>query len=318
MATFDRQLVATDQVHREGWGGAIALDTLLEDDSIRNGVVIFRNDCAPALYALEKGSARSAPLQGASTHVHKRCIERGLFPRFIHVSGKRLVEEGIDEGSRRCAKSLRGPACGPALRETILGFASRNGVRLTFDFFAAQCNHIVPRFAAWTPEVGAEVVDAFSARNWNCTLCPHCGAVHRECGFYFPPPGLEHRVVTRAASDGVMGIFLVPVSNKAGYLAALRRRACAELTVEGGPGSFEFTDRVMSKHALLLVDFGSCDAVAPACGPQAFSSRGVSPRVRTTDFETCELEAVQHTLRRLGGEEAWKAHVAARASQTTL
>ena len=87
----------------------LALKVLLEDIPVRDCVVILRNDCASALAALEKGSRRSTQLQAASVELHKECIARGIFPRFLHVSGERLIEERVDEGSRRACTRLERP-----------------------------------------------------------------------------------------------------------------------------------------------------------------------------------------------------------------
>ena len=89
----------------------LALKVLLEDIPVRDCVVILRNDCASALAALEKGSRRSTQLQAASVELHKECIARGIFPRFLHDSGKRLIEERVDEGTLEHAHALKGPAC---------------------------------------------------------------------------------------------------------------------------------------------------------------------------------------------------------------
>ena len=73
-------------------------------------LIIFRNDCAPALAALEKGSSRWPQLQAASVELHKQRIARGVFPRFLRVSGTQLVEQRVvDDGSRGKARWLKGP-----------------------------------------------------------------------------------------------------------------------------------------------------------------------------------------------------------------
>jgi hypothetical protein len=94
------------------------------------------------------------------------------------------------------------------LQQVVREFASTYSPGITIDYFAAAGNALVPRFAAWTAEAGAEIVDAFSARSWNHGKCV-CGIRHRETGFFFPPNGLEDTVVRRAKSDGARGIFLV-------------------------------------------------------------------------------------------------------------
>ena len=91
---------------------------------------------------------------------------------FLHVSGKRLIEEGADDGSRKHAEALRGPACGGALKAQILRLAKRARREITVDMFASSSNALVPRFMSWTAEQDNEREDAFSARSWYETKCP--------------------------------------------------------------------------------------------------------------------------------------------------
>ncbi len=88
----------------------------LEDEDVRDCVLIVVNDCVLALRALERGSSCSPQLQEAAVSVHKRSNHRGVRLMFLHVSGKQLVAEGIDDGSLKFAAALRGPACGAGLR----------------------------------------------------------------------------------------------------------------------------------------------------------------------------------------------------------
>ena len=131
----------------------------------------------------------------------------------LHVSGKQLLAEGIDDGSRKHAAALKGPACGTELRELVREFAEDEGSLIIIDFFASAANAMAERYAAWTEDQGAELIDAFSSRSWDQGRCV-CGRYHREVGFYFPPNGLEDKVVRRARSDGARGIFLVPLCQR--------------------------------------------------------------------------------------------------------
>jgi hypothetical protein len=67
--------------------------------------IIFRNDCQSSLFGLQKGY-KSLMIQYASVQIAKTCIVEGSFPDFLHVSGKRLIEEGLDDGSRTHAKQF--------------------------------------------------------------------------------------------------------------------------------------------------------------------------------------------------------------------
>jgi hypothetical protein len=206
---------------------------------------------------------------------------------FLHVSGKQLVEEGIDEGSRRFAAELRGPACGAGLREVVHRFARRAGGAITVDYFASASNAMARRYASWTEDPAAELVDAFTSRSWDQGLCP-CGHYHRETGFYFPPNGLEERVVRRAKSDGARGIFLVPINRKAAYYMCLMQFASEKEAVGMGNRTFEYTVREMPKMMLIAADFaeraGPADRASPPCG-QEFVRRASGRAVRPIEQE---------------------------------
>ncbi len=72
--------------------------------------IFIQNDCQSGLYGLEKGS-KSPVIQYASVNTAKSAIEDGGFPQFLHVCGKKLIEEGTGDGSRKHAEALQGPAC---------------------------------------------------------------------------------------------------------------------------------------------------------------------------------------------------------------
>ena len=300
--TFDLDLAASGslehQVWREGFGAQLAFETMLMDEEVHDGMVIIRGDCAPALSCMEWGSSRSPKLQSVAEAIHKAAIPRGIQLGFLHVSGEQLIREGIDDGSRKHAKALLGPACGLKLKELVLGFARQHSPGITIDFFAAASNKLVPRYAAWTQEAGAELVDAFSARSWDHGMCV-CGKLHRETGFYFPPAGLEDRVVRRAKSDGARCIFLVPTNRKAAYFMCLAQRCHASRVIVQETEPFVHTTRDMSQHTLFSVDFMErADRCSPACGQERqrrSSGRGV--RV----VEALERSALSQQLSALAG-----------------
>ena len=252
-------------------------------------VAMLRNDCAPALAGLSKGSSRSPQLQGASLSAHKQCHAVGWILMTIHVSGQRLIEEGVDDGSRLEAKRIRGPKTGALLRDFMAEFCRENGVELTIDFFASTGNAITPRFASWTQEPASEAVDAFSMRSWESSVCPSCQRRHKETGFFFPPSGLESRVVMRARSDGARGLFLVPSRQRAGFWLALRRDAVAWCQVPRQSCVFDHANREMGAHTLFLVDFhgpGDSDEPCAAAGHRRAFGR---PRDPVEEYEAEEL-----------------------------
>jgi hypothetical protein len=103
------------------------------------------------LFVLQKGS-RSLLIQFAAVQIAKTCIVGGGFPYFLHVSGKRLIEEGLFDESREHADVLHGPACSKRLQNKIQGFASMLSLTITIDFFASACNALVQWFMSWTDE----------------------------------------------------------------------------------------------------------------------------------------------------------------------
>lgn len=271
--TFEEDLQI--QAHREAWAGPIALEVFIEQRPPPGTVVIFVNDCAPALTALKKGSNKPR-MQKASEQLHEMCIENALFPLFLHVAGEALVEDGTDDGSRAKARSLQGPACAENLWRKITAFAAEGGRKWspTIDMFAAACNRRLKRFCAWTPELGCEQVDAFAARSWDTSRCPGCGQWHRECGFYFPPNGLADTVVRRARSDGAKGLFLVPTNHKAGYFIALRAAAVQIMEIETDQTLYRFTNKPVGRMTLFAAEFGRPEADRwPAPCAQAFEPR---------------------------------------------
>jgi hypothetical protein len=211
----------------------------------------------------------------------------------LHLSGKQLVEEGVDEGSRKHAQALRGPACSQRLREIVEKFVEGAGFRLTIDFFASAENTMCQRYAAWTDEPGAELVDAFTSRNWDVGRCL-CGREHREWGFYFPPSGLEDRVVRRARSDGVRGLFLVARNRKQASYQSLRQNSFARLDLDAKPDLFDHVRKPMPKHTLLAVDFGEgTDRSAAPCGQEA------KRRPRGREPQPLELEEARALVRQI-------------------
>jgi len=282
------------QVRREALGGWINFDLYRQKRDIGGRHIIIRNDCQSGLLGLQKGS-RSPVIQYAAIQIAKACIEEGAIPYFLHVSGKRLIEEGVDDGSRTHAEALRGPACNKKLRGRVQSFARKIQKEITIDFFASSCNAMAERFMTWTDEPLSERTDAFSAASWDSSWCPHCEQYHREMGFFFTPSNLEDAVVRRARSDGAQGIFLVPNSAKQGYWQCLTREAITRVMNVACCFEFEHTgSKKLTEHSLFYVDFGDgSNQYAPPCG-QALRRRPGLPRLRRG--EAAELEQLHQQL----------------------
>ena len=286
--------VVDAQVRREALGGWLNFELYQQERDISGRHIIIRNDCQSGLHGLQKGS-RSEVIQFASIQIAKACIIGGAIPYFLHVSGKRLIEEGIDDGSRMHAEALRGPACGEVLRRKICEFMGKIRKELTIDFFASSCNALTPRFMSWTDEPGSERTDAFSAGSWDSSLCPHCSCYHRELGFFFVPGNLEDAVVRRARSDGAQGVFLVPNSAKSGYWQCLTREAGARVMHIARGGAFlHCGSKKIPDHSLFYVDFGEGANHDPPLCAEALLRRAGTPRLRPGEAE--ELEKLQQQL----------------------
>ena len=137
---------------------------------------------------------------------------------YLHVPWTRMIEEGVDGASRAGAQRITGPAYSASTRAVIEEMARRHGWNVTIDLCAANCNKFVQRFASWTDEPDSEVVNAFTIRSWNQSMCI-CGKVHRETRFIYPPKGLKRTVVKRARSDGVKAVIVVHTRQATGWLS---------------------------------------------------------------------------------------------------
>ena len=283
------------------WSGARRIQAFqilikLQPDLPR-AFVLFVNDCQPALAALRKGSYHSPQLQADSIAIHQAAIQVGCFPLFLHVSGKHLIETGIDDGSRSKARLLQGPACNSILTAVIHTLAASIGKMISVDFFASSCNALVPRFMSWTIEPNSELTDAFSARSWDYSVCSSCNQTHREFGFYFPPKRLAQKVVQRALSDKATGIFLISTSQISGAWMTLRRYQLAPCVPVDGNTSFSFVTFPQGPHSLFAFDFGGTDYHLPPCC-QAFQAH--SPGRLVTEVEVRVRAELQRQLRDFG------------------
>ena len=114
-----------------------------------------------------------------------------------------MKAEGVDDLSRAVARSTL------ALGEKVAAEAERwLGAPLSLDLFGTADNALVPRFFARFPEPLAEGIDALAQPDWGRSRCPHCGDLHRECVFAFPPRALLPAFVAKARADGLRGIVI--------------------------------------------------------------------------------------------------------------
>lgn len=153
---------------------------------LHGAVVILRNDSTAALTALRKGIFRSATLQSIATRMNQLCADLDATPLYLHAPGKALVDEGVDDASRRLASAIAGPACSEALRRQVHELASLVGWEIALDAFASASNRLVPRYFSEFAEPLSEAVDALAVTDWHSSSCPHCGGIHRGNYLRFP------------------------------------------------------------------------------------------------------------------------------------
>ena len=274
------------QVRRETFAGVLSFEAAAREVDLSDATVLFRNDAVGALVALRKGSFTSTFLQLCamrSCHLHRRLRSNALF---LHAPGRVLMAEGIDGHSREGALAVTSSASGPRLRAFAHELAATCGWTITVDAFASECNSLLPRFYARYAEPNAEVEDAFTVPDWDQSVCPACGHMHRETMFAFPPPSLLNAFVAKARADGIRAIVLTPLAVTAPYWNKLLRAS----VVPNAQGYHRFrnslalSDSDVAGHvALFAVDFAPASArhrtepVFPPCGREgAFRGRNLA------------------------------------------
>ena len=277
VSTFGPEDSYHDQVHLEAAGGCMALAAASRIYNLRGATVILRNDATGALSAFRRGSFHSSVLQALAVRMTTLCADLQICPFFLHAPGKELVDEGLDDASRRLASAVAGPACSAALRSLVHEIAAAQGWSISVDLFASACNCLVDRYFSEYSEPKAEAVDALAVTDWNCSSCPHCHAVHRESIFAFPPRALLRRFIAKARADGARGVIIVPFAISAFYWPRLlaAARPIADKLVIRNPGSMlaDSSGFLPPALAVFAIDFGldsahCSDLYAPACGQE--------------------------------------------------
>jgi hypothetical protein len=280
-----------EQVQREGEAGAQALASAVQSNLLSAGdFVLLRNDCTGALTALSKGSFKSPVLQAQALRVQELCSDMCINPLFLHAPGRVMIEEGVDAASRDLAERIRGPACSPALSRIIQSAAAALGWTLSLDVFASSANAQTPRFFSLYAEPHAEKVDAFNVPDWNRSICPHCGKLHREVLLLFPPRACINSCVAKARADGIRGIFVVPHQPSAPFWGQLERAAsgCVPAQVITHRRAANLTTHhsgsPIHNIAVVAVDFDpDAPALAAPCGQEGLR-RQPDPYVAPRDL----------------------------------
>ena len=199
------------QVYRETLAGFLAVRAVSQRFALREHIVLVRGDCVGALTALRKGSFRSPALQNVALLFNEMFMRLTPHPPlFLHAPGEIMKAEGVDDLSRAVAADRRACESTGELRAIAVGEASKLGERFSIDLFATADNAIVPRFFARHAESLAEGQDALTQPDWGRSLCPHCGLVHREFAFVFPPRPLLAKTVAKARANSLRGVMVLP------------------------------------------------------------------------------------------------------------
>jgi hypothetical protein len=206
------------QVYRETLAGFLATRAASQLHALANRTVQIRSDCTGEISALRKGSFRSPALQNVALLHNRLFMDVGASPpHYLHAPGTVMKAEGVDDLSRAVARSIRASTSTLALRERVAAEAERwLGAPLSPDLFATADNALVPRFFSRFPEPLAEGVNALAQPDWGRSRCPHCGALHQECLFAFPPRALLPAFVAKARADGLRGIVIAPFTSGSG------------------------------------------------------------------------------------------------------
>ena len=266
------------QVRREAFAGVLSLEAAAAELDLKEATVILRNDAVGALAALRKGSFSSTFLQLCAMRACRLQRRVRCNTLHLHAPGRVLIDEGVDDHSRSGALAVAGPASSDRVRQRSHQLAASCGWSLTIDAFASEANSLLPRFFARYAEPSAEVEDAFTVPDWDRSICPSCGLLHRETLFAFPPPPLLNAFVAKARADGVRAIVVTPLSvsapywskmlrasvvpNADGYLRVRRQQSHLGSDVDGELAIFAVD---FSQHATRLRP----DLPAPPCGAEA-------------------------------------------------
>ncbi len=134
-----------------------------------------------------------------------------------------LVDEGVDDHSRRGTLEVAGPVSSTKVRERSLRLADACSWKITLDTFASESNTLLPRFFARYAEPSAEAENAFTVPDWAYSKFPACGQVHRETLFAYPPPELLNPFIAKASADGTRAIVVTPLAVSAPFWNKLLR-----------------------------------------------------------------------------------------------
>ncbi len=299
------------QVYRETLAGWQATQSAGKLFSLANHTFLIRSDCVGAIAALRKGSYRSPALQNVELLHNRMFMDVGAAPPlYLHVPG--VKAGGVDDLSRSAARARLASESTAALRQIVTAEAERLGDLISLDLFATSDNTLVPWFFARYPEPLAEGADALAQLDWGQSRCPHCGRLHHECAYAFPPRGLLEAFVAKARSDGLRGVIVVPFAPSDSAWPTLAAASCTTVVGQRDPCVIVPSSRTYvcdgdylggaQRLAVMAVDFSrwSKRCFAAVVAPCGHHSELRAPQQRLGSRDVDEQRHLAEALLQLG------------------
>ena len=227
------------QVYRETLAGLLATKAASKLYPLADHTVLIRSDCLGAISALRKGSFRSPALQNIALLHNRLFMDVDAAPQlYPHVPGVVMKAEGVSRSAaraHRASESIDG--CAEANRD-VRGGGAPGRSHLAGSLRDCRDNTLVPRFFALYPEPLAKGADALAQLDWGRSRCQHCGQLHRECAFAFPPRGLLAPSWPRRAQTASVVSSWSPSRRRTRRDQRSRQRPARPLSVSGTRASW--------------------------------------------------------------------------------
>ena len=167
------------------------------------------------------GSCRAPKCNAVARQIWDFAIQNKIWITAAHLAGKLNVE--ADEESRNFNDDIE-----ISLNKNIFQHACSIFGRPEMDMFATRLNNKLPRYCAWKPDPGAEIIDAFTV-SWE--------------GMYiyaFPPFNLIGRVLQKIKMDKCSALMVIPAWSTKGWYTQVRKMLI------GKPVKYKISDNIFS------------------------------------------------------------------------
>jgi hypothetical protein len=149
-------------------------------------------------------------------------------PLYLHVPGVVMKAKGVDDLSRSAARARRASESTAALRRIVTSEAKeRLGKAISLDL--RDCRH---HARPANPGAARRGCRRPRSAGPGQSRCPHCGQLHRECAFAFPPKVWRHLWPRRAQTASVVSSWS-PSSRRTRRGQRSRQRPARPLSVSG-------------------------------------------------------------------------------------